>query len=643
MDHIEEFWDLDKYCRETDSQKQNYLKRKMNLQGDFLIGRVNFPVRAKTNSYLVRSIVSPENSFPVERIMFSGGVIADNTVFGSMAPNLKKKNIAEGSLVFFKFKPETNEKNIRRGKLLVVDESNITLLKDAAQFLKESGIDIETIRVDYHESGDEKLHKIHPVPSLYHDVLKKYLKREWDDIAEQKSSLEQEKEKFADSISEKEKELDDQEVELHQREEKIRQEFEKSEAVQAKLRYLGFAEDNGEHPIERSMKDGIASIGLPEKPDDIIRAIQQQLANREYDFDYGTIRQFYTALKTNQIIVLNGPSGTGKTSLVTHFADIISAKCKLIPVQPSWTDRQDLLGVFNPMKKKYHPSVLLDFMVQAKKDPDTLYIACLDEINLATIEYYLADILSVREQKKELELYSEFEYRESMNEIGWYSKWMSKEYGLENMEMKDWVKERFEVNDVRDFEYISRYLNLVQYPHAIEIPSNIRFVGTMNMDGSVKPLAPKVIDRSFIIRIGEQDEKPEKSEIIGAMTIGAEHFTLQKSNEHPQKYFFEEKFDQLSSSLEQIGAGYNRRVKKHMEDYIHISSDFDLEEETVLDEILMTKLLPRINYFIQRNDSFAEELKNKVANVVGKESKAYQKVDIMWQKSKNSQIFSYWS
>lgn len=65
-----------------------------------------------------------------------------------------------------------------------------------------------------------------------------------------------------------------------------------------------------------------------------------------------------------------------------------------------------------------------------------------------------------------------------------------------------------------------------------------------------------------------------KSEIIGAMTIGAEHFPY-KSNEHPQKYFG--KFDQLSSSLEQIGAGYNRRVKKHME-VIHISSDFDRKE-----------------------------------------------------------------
>lgn len=83
------------------------------------------------------------------------------------------------------------------------------MLKDAAQFLKESGIDIEAIRVDYHESGDEKLHKIHPVPSLYHDVLKKYLKREWDDIAEQKSSLEQEK-KFTNPLSERGKELDDQ-------------------------------------------------------------------------------------------------------------------------------------------------------------------------------------------------------------------------------------------------------------------------------------------------------------------------------------------------------------------------------------------------------------------------------------------------
>ena len=643
MDNIEEFWDLDKYCRETYSQKQNYLKEKMNLQGEFLIGRVNFPVRIKANSYFVKSLVSPENSLPVEKIMFSGGVAAATNVFGSMASKLKEKNIMEGSLVLFKFKPETNEENIRRGKLLVVDGSNITLVQDAAKFLMESGIDIEEIRVNYHETDDENLHKIYPLPSLYHDVLKEYLEREWNDIVEQKSSLEQEKGEFAASISEKEKELDDQEVELHQKEEKIRQEFEKSEAVQAKLRYLGFAEDNGEHPIERSMKEGLTSIGLPEKPDDIIRAIQQQLANREYDFDYGTIRQFYTALKTNQIIVLNGPSGTGKTSLVTHFSDIISAKFKLIPVQPSWADRQDLLGIFNPMKKKYHPSVLLDFMVQAKNDPDTLYIACLDEINLATIEYYLADILSVREQNKELELYSEFEYRENMNEIGWYIKWMSKEYGLENMEMKDWETEKFEVNDVRDFEYISRYLNLVQYPHAIEIPSNIRFVGTMNMDGSVKPLAPKVIDRSFIIRIDEQREKPEKSEMIGAMVIGAEHFTLQKSNEHPRKDFFEEKFNQLSKSLEPIDAGYSRRVKKHMEDYIHISSDFDLEEETVLDEIVMTKLLPRINYFIQRNDSFAEDLKNKVANIVGKDSKAYRKVDIMCQESKSSQIFSYWS
>ena len=389
MDNIEEFWDLDKYCRETYSQKQNYLKEKMNLQGEFLIGRVNFPVRIKANSYFVKSLVSPENSLPVEKIMFSGGVAAATNVFGSMASKLKEKNIMEGSLVLFKFKPETNEENIRRGKLLVVDGSNITLVQDAAKFLMESGIDIEEIRVNYHETDDENLHKIYPLPSLYHDVLKEYLEREWNDIVEQKSSLEQEKGEFAASISEKEKELDDQEVELHQKEEKIRQEFEKSEAVQAKLRYLGFVEDNGEHPIERSMKDGIASIGLPEKPDDIIREIQQQLANREYDFDYGTIRQFYTALKTNQIIVLNGPSGTGKTSLVTHFSDIISAKFKLIPVQPSWADRQDLLGIFNPMKKKYHPSVLLDFMVQAKNDPDTLYIACLDEINLATIEYIL--------------------------------------------------------------------------------------------------------------------------------------------------------------------------------------------------------------------------------------------------------------
>ena len=640
MGNIEEFWDLDKYCSEKELQ-QNYLKGKMNLQVDYLIGKVEIP--AGKDFYFVGDLVSPENGLPVERVMLDGIPSATTKAFGPNVLKLKGKNIKEGSHILFKFKPSSQKENIRKGKLLVVDESNITLLQDAAQFLRESGIDIETIRLDYHESDDEKLHKIHPMPSLYHDVLKEYLEREWNDIVEQKSSLEQEKRKFAASISEKEKELDDQEVELHQKEEKIRQEFEKSEAVQAKLRYLGFAEDHGEYPIERPKKDGIVSIDVPETMEGILREIQQQLTNRGFDFNYGTIRQLYTAMKTNQIIVLNGPSGTGKTSLVTHFADTISAKCKLIPVQPSWTDRQDLLGIFNPMKKKYHPSVLLDFMVQAKKDPDTLYIACLDEINLATIEYYLADILSVREQKKELELYSEFEYRESMNEIGWYIKWMNREYGLENMDIKDWVKEKFEVTDVRDFEYISRYLNLEQYPHAIEIPSNIRFVGTMNMDGSVRPLAPKVVDRSFIIRVDEQYEKNEKTEIIGAMVIGAEHFTLENDNEHSRKELFDGEFTQLSLSLESIGAGYSRRVKKHIEDYICISSDFEMEEKALLDEIVMMKLLPRINYFIQRNDSLVEEFKKTVADIIGEDSKAYRKVDIMCQESKSSQIFSYWS
>ncbi|MDU2198862.1 MAG: AAA family ATPase, partial [Peptostreptococcaceae bacterium] len=107
-----------------------------------------------------------------------------------------------------------------------------------------------------------------------------------------------------------------------------------------------------------------------------------------------TIQKLYTALSTSQLVILSGSPGTGKTSLIEGFSDAIGANKKIISVQPNWTETQDLIGFYNPIDKKYISTPFLDFLVDAKNDEDRLYIVCLDEMNLAHVEYYFAEFLS---------------------------------------------------------------------------------------------------------------------------------------------------------------------------------------------------------------------------------------------------------
>ena len=106
------------------------------------------------------------------------------------------------------------------------------------------------------------------------------------------------------------------------------------------------------------------------------------------------LEQFYGALCTNQLLILSGSPGTGKTSLVEGFSEAIGSNLKIIAVQPNWTDNQDLLGFYNPIEKTYVSTPFLDAIIEAKENPEKLYIICLDEMNLAQVEFYFSEFLS---------------------------------------------------------------------------------------------------------------------------------------------------------------------------------------------------------------------------------------------------------
>ncbi len=105
------------------------------------------------------------------------------------------------------------------------------------------------------------------------------------------------------------------------------------------------------------------------------------------------IRNFLTLLKTHDIIVLSGLSGSGKTQIVKAFAEALGGVAKIIPVKPNWTSSDDLTGYYNPLQMSFLPTPFTEAIVEAIHNPNQLYFICLDEMNLARVEYYFADFL----------------------------------------------------------------------------------------------------------------------------------------------------------------------------------------------------------------------------------------------------------
>lgn len=142
----------------------------------------------------------------------------------------------------------------------------------------------------------------------------------------------------------------------------------------------------------------------------------------------------------------------------------------LIPVKSDWTDPRGLIGFFNPITDEYVTTELIDLLVRAGGDPEHPYLVILDEMNLARVEYYFSDFLSVLESDESLRLMTEKQAR-----------WNAAE-GEEE-------KER----------------SAGEVPEAIKIPPNVSFIGTVNVDETTHPLSPKVLDRANVIEFNAVD------------------------------------------------------------------------------------------------------------------------------------------
>jgi MoxR-like ATPase/vacuolar-type H+-ATPase subunit E/Vma4 len=230
------------------------------------------------------------------------------------------------------------------------------------------------------------------------------------------------------------------------------------------------------------------------------------------------IKNFLTLLKTHDIIVLSGLSGSGKTQIVKAFAEALGGVAKIIPVKPNWTSSDDLIGFYNPLQMSFLPTPFTEAIVEAINNPNQLYFICLDEMNLARAEYYFADFLSKLEERSkypEIELYANHEEELFVSEFNTLLNLI--ESSIKGKQINSWQeflnneearKKFFEMLGNTDKESMlqlhakmrRRLIDILKFPSTIRIPDNIRFIGAINVDETTHYFSPKILDRIHIVK-----------------------------------------------------------------------------------------------------------------------------------------------
>lgn len=249
--------------------------------------------------------------------------------------------------------------------------------------------------------------------------------------------------------------------------------------------------------------------------------IQAHLVENDVLYPRHIIENYITLLRTKDLIVLAGDSGSGKTNLIKSFAKAVGGRSIIIPVKPNWTSSEDLLGYYNPLEKKYLATPFLEALLEAQQNPEIPYFICLDEMNLARVEYYFSDFLSLlesRDEEPEITLYADDESAHVLSELKAVvniiqaGKEKYSQDGVVNFiellkdeELNGYLRQAFGFSDknslIKYHSEIRRMLSAVMtMPPSIKMPSNVHIIGAINIDETTHYLSPKILDRAHIMR-----------------------------------------------------------------------------------------------------------------------------------------------
>lgn len=273
-------------------------------------------------------------------------------------------------------------------------------------------------------------------------------------------------------------------------------------------------------------------------------------------YDISVIRQFVAGLAVSHLMILQGMSGTGKTSIAYAFGEFLGNSSEIVPVQPVWKERTDLLGYYNEFTKKYNETPFLQKMYQANAS-DKLYVVVLDELNIARVEYYFAEFLSLLEIPDPNSRYLEVVP----------DRWPTDPAGLQNGRIK--------------------------------LPDNMWFIGTANNDDSTFAISDKVYDRAMVINLDSKAEPflPDGDE-VRCVPISAAGFrkliaSAQAGYEITNRNM--RRLRELDEYLiEKFQITFGNRIMRQIKDYISVYVGCGGDEMEALDDIISKKVLRKL-------------------------------------------------
>ena len=266
------------------------------------------------------------------------------------------------------------------------------------------------------------------------------------------------------------------------------------------------------------------------------------------------IRRFVAGMASSKLLILEGISGTGKTSLPHSFSRFLENPATMVSVQPSYRDRTELLGYFNEFSKRFNETEFLRALYEAgyREEPS---MVILDEMNLARIEYYVADMLSV------LEMPSHDEWVLDLVPTGWPD----------------------------DPKHLTA--------GKIQVPDSIWFIGTANNDDSTFTITDKVYDRAMPIELNERATAFE-CEPQGPCRITSAHLEemfAKAKRDYPISPATEAKLEKLDGYLQtRFKLSFGNRIIKQMHDFIPVYVACGGKELDGMDYIVARKVLKKL-------------------------------------------------
>lgn len=354
-----------------------------------------------------------------------------------------------------------------------------------------------------------------------------------------------------------------------------------------------------EDPIEEYEEDLYSE-------NDFLESLFANLKQKGLIFEEKQVVNFHTALKTRRLVILSGASGTGKSQLVYNYAQSLglinkdTQQFKMIPVKPNWKDDTDLVGFLDTINNIYRPSEsgLVDTLLEAKNNRDKLYLICFDEMNLAKVEHYFSQFLSV------------LELEGTERKISLYSK-----------------------------KLVGRVLNGEQYPYEIPIYSNVLFVGTINIDETTQTLSDKVLDRSNYIEFNIPDNHINNwintLNVVSVETVIREnknekkivdyyHFDNWSNNKKEIKLLNEEieVLNNINRLLIKIDSskGIGFRVLDHINSYmLNLPMNHSLKREEAFDLQISQKIIPKIRGTVEELELVLQNPEEGILSVLDEE------------------------